>query len=76
MKDIFPDTEELSNVFAINAPLVDRQRAFDLLFFSWTASWLSAFWLMLVMATVISALGLSENSAATVIGAVVVAPLG
>ncbi len=70
------ESDALSDLFAPDGSLAGREHAFDLLFFGWTASWLSAFWLMLVMATAIAALGLSENSAATVIGAMVVAPLG
>ncbi len=70
------EMQDLAAVFSPNAPIDQLQRAFDTVFFGWKRGWLTAFWLMLVMATGIASLGLSENSAAVVIGAMVVAPLG
>ncbi|WP_324827933.1 DUF389 domain-containing protein [Qipengyuania zhejiangensis] len=65
-----------SQIFSIDPLPIDNREAFNLLFFNLKSHWKLPFALMLAMSACIATLGLSENSAAVVIGAMVVAPLG
>lgn len=65
-----------SDIFDIDALPEDNRVAFNLLFFNLKNGWATPFGLMLLMSAGIATLGLSEDSAATVIGAMIVAPLG
>lgn len=65
-----------SDIFDIDALPEDNRVAFNLLFFNLKDGWVMPFALMLLMSAGIATLGLSEDSAATVIGAMIVAPLG
>lgn len=71
-----PAESQGSRIFEIDALPIDNREAFDLLFFNLKSRWKLPFALMLAMSACIATLGLSENSAAVVIGAMVVAPLG
>ena len=53
-----------------------RSPAINDLFFNLNQKWQLPFWLMLSLSAGIASLGLSEDSAATIIGAMIVAPLG
>lgn len=64
------------NFFSQEIPKESREAAMSDLFFNYKEHWKLSFWLMLILASGIGTLGLSENSAATVIGAMIVAPLG
>ena len=57
-------------------PVEARSPVFNDLFFNLKQKWQLPFWLMLSLSAGIATLGLSEDSAATVIGAMIVAPLG
>jgi uncharacterized membrane protein len=59
-----------------NIPVTERAAALNELFFNRKEPWAAAFWLMLLSSTGLASLGLSENSGARVIGALVVTPLG
>lgn len=64
-----------AHIFALDPLPIDNREAFDLLFFNLRSHWKLPFALMVVMSGCIAALGLSENSAAVIIGAMIVAPL-
>lgn len=64
------------NFFKKEIPAESRESAMSDLFFNYKEHWKMSFWFMLILASGIATLGLSENSAATVIGAMIVAPLG
>lgn len=64
------------NFFKEEIPKESRESAMSDLFFNYKAHWKMSFWFMLILASGIATLGLSENAAATVIGAMIVAPLG
>ena len=53
-----------------------RAAVINNLFLNFQDKWKISFWLMLVLSVGIASLGLSENSPATVIGTMIVAPLG
>lgn len=65
-----------SGIFSESVPIDARAATFDLLFFNLKQQWELPFWLMLLLSAAIATLGLSENSAAVVIGAMIIAPLG
>lgn len=71
-KDIYIE----KNFFSQNIPPEGRAYVLDKLFFNFQGKWKISFWLMLALSTGIASLGLSEDSAAVVIGAMVIAPLG
>jgi uncharacterized hydrophobic protein (TIGR00271 family) len=60
----------------LDIPADARSPAINDLFFNLNQKWQLPFWLMLSLSAGIAALGLSEDSAATIIGAMIVAPLG
>jgi uncharacterized hydrophobic protein (TIGR00271 family) len=71
-KDIFIE----KNFFSNNIPVEERTAVFNSLFFHYKENWKSSFGLMLILSIGIASLGLSENSTATIIGAMIIAPLG
>lgn len=62
--------------FSLAEPSDARQGIFNSLFFNLKDGWQFPFWLMLILSAGLGSLGLSENSAATIIGAMIIAPLG
>ncbi|NRS89898.1 putative hydrophobic protein (TIGR00271 family) [Flavobacterium sp. 7E] len=64
------------NFFKKEIPEESRESAMSDLFFNYKEHWKMSFWFMLILASGIATLGLSENASATVIGAMIVAPLG
>lgn len=54
----------------------DRTATLRAVFLNSQPQWRSAFAVMLLLATGVASFGLSENSAATIIGAMIIAPLG
>lgn len=62
--------------FSQDIPVPERTYVFNKLFFHHKKNWQSSFALMLFLSVGISSLGLSENSSATIIGAMIIAPLG
>jgi len=62
--------------FAQDIPLEERTAVFNKLFFHYKKDWQGSFALMLVISVGIASLGLSEDSSATIIGAMIIAPLG
>jgi uncharacterized hydrophobic protein (TIGR00271 family) len=64
------------NFFSQDIIPEERTTAFNSLFFHYKNDWQSSFALMLVISVGIATLGLSENSSAAIIGAMIVAPLG
>ncbi|MDP3556944.1 MAG: DUF389 domain-containing protein [Bacteroidota bacterium] len=71
-KDIFVE----KNFFSQEIPFEGRAAAFNNLFFNFKDNWKISFGLMLTLSVGIASLGLSEDSAATIIGAMIIAPLG
>lgn len=71
-KDIYIE----NNFFSQDIPLEERNAVFNKLFFHYKKDWQISFALMLILSIGIGSLGLSENSSATIIGAMIVAPLG
>lgn len=71
-KDIYIE----KNFFSQDIPLVERTAVFNKLFFHYKKDWVSSFSLMLFLSVGIASLGLSEDSSATIIGAMIIAPLG
>lgn len=67
---------KIANLFRRDTTEDNRRAALNSLFFNSNKNWKNPFWLMLLLSVGIASLGLSENSAATVIGAMIVAPLG
>jgi len=70
--DIFVE----KNFFSQDIPIQERKFVFNKLFFHYKKDWQSSFALMLILSVGIASLGLSENSSATIIGAMIIAPLG
>lgn len=68
--------EATKTLFSLSAPSEARKGAFDALFFNLRLHWQAPFALMVALSAGVATLGLSENSAATVIGAMIIAPLG
>jgi uncharacterized hydrophobic protein (TIGR00271 family) len=71
-KDILVDKD----FYLEEIPDKQRKAVFENLFFNFKKENKVSFWLMLILSSGIATLGLSENSTATVIGAMIVAPLG
>ncbi|WP_317897656.1 DUF389 domain-containing protein [Aurantibacillus circumpalustris] len=71
-KDIFIE----KNFFSQDIPIEERTSVFNNLFFHYKKDWQSSFALMLILSVGIASLGLSEDSSATIIGAMIIAPLG
>ncbi|MEZ7498886.1 DUF389 domain-containing protein [Flavobacterium sp. Arc3] len=71
-KDIYIE----NNFFSQDIPFEERNAVFNKLFFHYKKDWQISFALMLILSIGIGSLGLSENSSATIIGAMIVAPLG
>lgn len=65
-----------SDLFALTVPSDARHAAFNKLFFNRKQGWRLPFWLMLMLGAGLAALGLSQSSAATIIGTMIIAPLG
>lgn len=70
--DIFVE----KNFYSQDIPVNERTYVFNQLFFHYKKDWQSSFALMLFLSVGIASLGLSENSTATIIGAMIIAPLG
>lgn len=70
--DIFVE----KNFYSQDIPVEERTYVFNKLFFHYKKDWQSSFALMLFLSVGIASLGLSENSTATIIGAMIIAPLG
>lgn len=64
------------NFFSQDVPVEERTSAFNKLFFHYKKDWQSSFALMLFLSVGLASLGLSEDSSATIIGAMIIAPLG
>lgn len=71
-KDIYIE----KNFFTQNVPVEERASVFNKLFFHFKRDWQSSFSLMLFLSVGLASLGLSEDSSATIIGAMIIAPLG
>lgn len=74
--DLQPTAGGIRELFSLAEPSDVRRGAFDRLFFTRKDGWRLPFWLMLSLSAGLATLGLSEDSVAVVIGAMVVAPLG
>lgn len=64
------------NFFSKEIPIEERTAVFNKLFFHYKKDWQSSFAFMLILSVGIASLGLSGNSTATIIGAMIIAPLG
>lgn len=62
--------------FSEDVPVEKRTSVFNKLFFHYKKDWKTSFLLMLLLSIGLASLGLSENSSATIIGAMIIAPLG
>lgn len=62
--------------FAQDVPFEQRGAIFNKLFFHYKKDWQSSFSFMLVLSVGLASLGLSEDSSAAIIGAMIIAPLG
>lgn len=62
--------------FSEDVPVEKRTAVFNKLFFHYKKDWKTSFLLMLLLSIGLASLGLSENSSATIIGAMIIAPLG
>ena len=71
-KDVFIE----KNFFTQDIPVEERTAVFNSLFFHYKKNWQLSFALMLILSVGIASLGLSEDSSATIIGAMIIAPLG
>ncbi|MGO4770451.1 DUF389 domain-containing protein [Flavobacterium sp. W22_SRS_FK3] len=71
-KDVFIE----QNFFSQDIPIDQRAAVFNSLFFHYKKNWQLSFALMLFLSASIATLGLSEDASATVIGAMIIAPLG
>ena len=67
---------DVSHLFSLAVPSDLRTGVFDILFFNLKEGWQLPFWLMLTLSAGLATLGLSENSPAIVIGAMIITPLG
>lgn len=79
MVQIDPNEKDLDierNFFSENVPVEERASVFNKLFFHYKKDWQNSFLLMLLLSIGLASLGLSENSSATIIGAMIIAPLG
>lgn len=79
MAQIDPNGKDIDiekNFFSEDVPVEERTAVFNKLFFHYKKDWQISFSLMLILSVGIASLGLSENSSATIIGAMIVAPLG
>ncbi len=77
--DIHPNKNDVlieKDFFSQDIPIEERKYVFNKLFFHYKKDWQSSFALMLFLSVGIASLGLSENSTATIIGAMIIAPLG
>ena len=77
--EIDPNTKDTfveKNFFSQDIPLGERTSVFNSLFFHYKENWKSSFGLMLILSIGITSLGLSEDSPATIIGAMIITPLG
>ena len=64
------------NFFSEDVPIDKRAAVFNKLFFHYKKDWKKSFLLMLLLSIGLASLGLSKNSSATIIGAMIIAPLG
>lgn len=64
------------NFFTQEVPVEERASVFNELFFHYKKDWQNAFSLMLFLSVTLASLGLSKDSSATIIGAMIIAPLG
>jgi len=64
------------NFFSRDVPIEERTAVFNKLFFHYKKRWQSSYALMLFLSVGLASLGLSEDSSATIIGAMIIAPLG
>ncbi len=71
-KDIYIER----NFFFQDVPVEERSSVFNTLFFHYKNDWQNSFALMLFLSVGLASLGLSEDSSATIIGAMIIAPLG
>lgn len=79
MAQIDPNEKHIDiekNFFSENVPVEKRTAVFNKLFFHYKKDWKTSFLLMLLLSIGLASLGLSENSSATIIGAMIIAPLG
>lgn len=77
--EIEPNTNDTfieKNFYSQDIPVQERTYVFNKLFFHHKKDWQSSFALMLFLSVGIASLGLSINSSATIIGAMIIAPLG
>lgn len=77
--EIDPNTNDIfveKNFYSQDVSIEERTNVFNKLFFHYKKDWQSSFALMLFLSVGIASLGLSENSTATIIGAMIIAPLG
>jgi uncharacterized hydrophobic protein (TIGR00271 family) len=70
------DADIEKNLFSEYVPVDKRTAVFNKLFFHYKKDWRTSFLLMLLLSIGLASLGLSENSSATIIGAMIIAPLG
>lgn len=70
------DVDIEKNFFSEDVPVEERTSVFNKLFFHHKKDWKTSFLLMLLLSIGLVSLGLSENSSATIIGAMIIAPLG
>lgn len=76
---IDPNEKEINiekDFFSEDVPVENRAAVFNKLFFHYKKDWKTSFLLMLLLSIGLASLGLSENSSATIIGAMIIAPLG
>jgi uncharacterized hydrophobic protein (TIGR00271 family) len=71
-KDIYIE----KNFFSQDIAPEERTAVFNKLFFHYKKDWQVSYVLMLILSVGIASLGLSEDSSATIIGAMIIAPLG
>ena len=64
------------NFYSQDIPVEERTYVFNKLFFHHKKDWQKSYALMVFLSVGIASLGLSENSTATIIGAMIIAPLG
>lgn len=70
------DIDIEKNFFSQVVPIEERAPVFNKLFFHYKKDWQISFSLMLFLSVGIASLGLSKDSSATIIGAMIIAPLG
>ncbi len=69
------DSHIEKSFFSQDIPFKERTAVFNKLFFHYKNDWKTSFFLMLILSIGLASLGLSENSSATIIGAMIIAPL-